>query len=288
MFINKTKIKNAALDLAADVAGGALYSLGIYTFAAANTFTSGGVSGLAIVINYVFSFLPIGMLTLLLNIPLAIIAWRKLGIGMVLKTIKTVAIITVLTDLVFPLIPPYTGNTLLAALFCGASMGAGIALIFMRGSSTGGTDFLTLTLKQRWPHLNIGVIAFGLDTITLLVAAVVFRNVDSILYGAVSMFVGSRVIDTLLYGVDCGVVLMIVTDKADEISSAIDTRVERGSTHIPAYGSYSKAEKTVVMVAVRKNQMGPVKRIVREVDPAAFMTAIEAAEIMGEGFKPHI
>ncbi len=286
MTITRDKLKKESVDLLYDVAGGMLYSLGVYTFAAANTFTAGGVSGLAIIVNYLWG-LPIGIVTFVFNIPLALMAYFTLGPRTILRTLRSVLVMTLITDLVFPLIPVYTGNTMLAALFCGASMGAGVALIFMRGSSTGGTDFMTLTLKKKYPHMNLGQLAFLQDTIVLIIAAVVFRNIDSILYGAVSMFVGSKVVDAILYGIDSGIVLLIVTDKQDELVKSIDAEIERGSTLIPAVGGYTRAAKTVLMVAIRKNQIGPVKRIVRECDPTAFVTAIESSEIIGEGFKPH-
>lgn len=284
--IDFNMVKNAAVDVGADIIGGFMYSLGVYTFAAASNFTSGGVSGIAIIFNYLFN-LPIGVVTLLLNVPLALLAFFKLGKKMVMKTVKTVIIVSLITDLVMPHIPLYTGDPILAAMACGITMGFGIALIFLRGSSTGGSDFLALVLKKRFPHMNVGFIIMMQDVAVILVSILAFKNIDAALYGAISIFINGKIIDTVLYGFESGTVMFIVTDSPKEISAAIADSIDRGSTLIPARGGYTGNEKTVLMVVLRKNQIASVKRIVREFDDTAFVTALEATEILGEGFKPH-
>lgn len=280
------KVKTIVLDLAADIVGGLFYSIGVYTFAAANSFTSGGISGLAIIINYLFN-LPIGIVTVLLNLPLVVLGILKLGRKMVLKTVKSVVVISLVTDFVVPLIPVYKGNTILAAMACGIAMGAGIAIIFLRGSSTGGTDFLTLTLKKRFPHINVGMLIMSQDVIVIAISTIVFKNIDAALYGAIAIVICSKVIDAIMYGFESGSALFIVTNRPDEIIKDISACIDRSSTIVPVKGGYSGMDKTMLMVVIKKNQLVHVKRIVREYDDTAFVTALEATEIVGEGFKPH-
>lgn len=284
---NRNILNNILIDLGVDIIGGIFYSAGIYTFAAANDFSSGGVSGIAIVLNHLFPAMPIGVLTILLNIPLAILGFAKLGKVFFAKTVKSLIVLSLITDLVMPLFPVYTGNPLLAALACGLCLGVGMALIFRRGSSTGGTDFLTLTLKKRFPHLNVGYILIIEDAVIITVSALVFGNFDAALYGAIAVYAGSRTIDKILYGFDSGAVLFIVTDHAEAISKEIANVIDRSSTLVPAKGAYSGLDKTVLMVVVRKNQIIYVKRAIRKYDETAFVTALEATEILGEGFKAH-
>ena len=140
-------LKTFAVDTVYDVVGSILFAIGVYTFAKSADFAPGGVSGLALICNYLWD-LPIGTMTLIINIPIIIISYKVVGRKFLLKSFKTMVISTLFLDLVFPLTPLYTGNSFLAAIFSGVFMGAGLALIYMRGSSTGGTDFLIVTIKS--------------------------------------------------------------------------------------------------------------------------------------------
>lgn len=277
--------KTIVIDFLIDIAGGFFYSAGVYTFAAANHFTTGGISGLAIIANYLWPSLPIGVATLLFNIPLVILGLVKLGHVTVLKTAKTLIVISLITDYIMPHIPLYRGEPLLAALASGVLLGIGIALVFWRGSSTGGADFLTLTLKKRFPHLNIGVIQLTEDAVVLLLSLLVYGNFDAVLYGAVTIVACGKVVDYIMLGFDVGTVMFIVTDHPDAIAKEISDVIDRSSTLIPAKGAYSGLDKTVLMVVIRRNQVAQVKRAVLKHDGTAFVTAVEAKEILGEGFK---
>ena len=138
--MNAKRIQNLMLDLVYDVVGSLIFGLGLYTFAREGGFATGGFSGLGLMLNHLTG-LPIGMLTLLLNIPLIILSYRTLGRFFLLKTLKTMIIQTLILDLVMPLFPTYRGNPLIAALFTGVLMGAGLGIIYMRGSSTGAATF---------------------------------------------------------------------------------------------------------------------------------------------------
>ena len=168
-------LKTFAVDTVYDVVGSILFAIGVYTFAKSADFAPGGVSGLALICNYLWD-LPIGTMTLIINIPIIIISYKVVGRKFLLKSFKTMVISTLFLDLVFPLTPLYTGNSFLAAIFSGVFMGAGLALIYMRGSSTGGTDFLVLSLKKLHPHISTGTISIVSDAVIISLGALLVEQ----------------------------------------------------------------------------------------------------------------
>ena len=161
------RMKNFALDIGADVIGSILFAAGIYTFAGAGEFAPGGISGLALIINHLWG-LPIGITSLALNAPIILFSFRLLGHRFFLKSIRTMIMNTFFVDVVFTHIPMYKGDRLTAALFAGALLGAGLAVIYMRGSSTGGADFLIMSVKKLRPHLSLGQVTMVLDLLIIL------------------------------------------------------------------------------------------------------------------------
>ena len=158
------QLQNIAIDLFCDVLGSILSAIGIYTFAKLANFAPGGISGVALILNHLWN-LPIGTTSLVINIPLILLSYRIVGRKFMIKSIRTILINTFFLDFVFPLTPAYDGNPMLAALFSGVFFGCGLALIYMRGSSTGGTDFLTMSIKALHPHLSIGAVTMAIDLV---------------------------------------------------------------------------------------------------------------------------
>ena len=186
------------------------FSIGIYTFAKLANFAPGGLSGLALIANHLWG-LPIGTTSLVLNIPLILMSYRIVGKHFMLKSIRTIIINTIILDFIFPLTPAYDGNPMLAALFSGVFFGAGLGLIYMRGSSTGGSDFLTMSIKTLHPHLSIGAVTMTIDLVIIGIGWPVFGNIDAVLYGLIAAFVTSVVIDKIMYGTSAGKLAIIIT-----------------------------------------------------------------------------
>lgn len=278
------KVKDFMMDLPYDVVGSILYALGVYTFAKSSNFAPGGVSGLALIFNYLWG-LPIGTMSLVFNIPIVIISYKVLGKWFLLKSLKTMAISTLFLDVVFPLFPMYMGNPFLAAVFSGVAMGAGLALIYMRGSSTGGTDFLIVAAKKLFPHFSMGQITMLADGVIIVLGWPVYGNMDSVLYGVVSAFAASVVVDKIMYGAGAGKLAIIITTQGKSIAQRIDEVVGRGSTLIGATGAYSEAERDLVLCACSKSEIYKVQSAAHEIDPDAFVMVTEANEVFGEGFK---
>lgn len=279
----KRGVRDLLLDLASDLIGSVLYAVGIYTFASRADFAPGGISGLSLIINHLWG-LPIGTVSLLLNFPFILLSYRIVGRRFMVKSVRSILFCTVMLDLVFPHTPAYSGDPLLAALFSGLFFGAGLALIYMRGSSTGGTDFLTMSIKALRPHLSIGLVTMVIDLLIILLGWPVFGNVDAVLYGLISTFITSTVIDKIMYGVDEGKLAIIITSKGGEVSRQIDAACARGSTIIRAQGAYTLADLQVLLCACSKSESYKVRSAAHQVDPGAFVMLTETSQVFGEGF----
>ncbi len=287
MVLKKNIAKTYFIDILADIIGCLCASIGIYNFAAASGFPVTGVSGIALVFYY-YWHLPLGLVTMALNVPIILICGRILGMKFVLRSLKTMLISMFCMDVIAPLLPVYQGELILSCICMGIFSGTGYALIYMRGSSTGGSDFITMSIRAKKPHLSLGRIIMTLDCSILLICGfLIGGNIDSIIYGLIATYIVSVVVDKVMYGLDAGKISMIVTDHGKEITDKIYELTGRGATLLRGSGSYSQDDKQVVMCACSYKQMHVVQRAVKEVDKNAFMVIMEANEVRGKGFKPH-
>ena len=280
-----------ALELIADnivwIIGCTLYATAINFFNVPNRISQGGFSGLAIVINYLTD-LPVGAVNLALNIPILLLALKFIGKKFVLKTLWVTVLLSVIIDLVALIPYEYTSDPLLASIFSGALLGAGVALVAARGSTTGGTDVLSKLLRLVLPHISYGKLVMFSDMVVIAISAVVFRSIETALYAAVVIFVSSKVIDYILYGMAKSKMLMVVTDHADEISQALVNSSPRGVSIIPAKGAFTGQEKNMLICVLRSNEVSPAIKLIKSIDPDTFTIITEANEIIGKGFKPTI
>ncbi len=274
---------NLLIDTMWDVIGGFLYAVAVYGFAKSASFAPGGVSGVALILNHLTN-LPIGVMTLVLNIPLIFISYKVIGKDFLIKSLRSMIVCSFFVDMVFPHLPLYSGDSLLAAIYYGIFMGAGLSLIYMRGSSTGGTDFLILSVKTKVPHLSIGLVSAVIDCTVILLGWPVYGNIDAVLYGLISTFTASIILDKFMYGVNARKLLLIITTKGEEIAELINDSTGRGSTYIKAMGTYSKEDKDIIMCACSKSQVYIVTNKIHQADHDAFIMITETSEVFGEGF----
>ncbi len=273
------------IDILMDILGGILIALGTYNFAALAQFPMAGLNGIALIFYHLWG-LPIGRTALLLNIPIALICFPILGRQYFLRSVRTIIITSVIMDYLAPLFPVYTGDRMLAAICAGVLSGLGYALIYMRETSTGGADFIMLSIKALKPHFSLGKITFIMDGLIVLLGTVmVSRDIDSLIYGMIITFLLSVVVDKVMYGIDAGKMTLIVTDQAQEVADMIDQVTGRGCTFLKGEGSYSKEEKAVVMCACNNKQMYSIRSSIKKIDPKAFIIIVESNEVVGEGFK---
>ena len=287
----KINIKTVLLDNVYFIAGCALYALGVNIFAIPNNIAQSGITGVAIIINYIFPQCPVGLTGFILNIPLIVLAMIFIGRAFTLKTLWVTTILSVEIDIAARLmekhiIGVYTGDKMLAALFCGAMCGAGIALIITRGATSGGTDVLGRLLKKIWPHMTMGTMILVCDAAVVIGAAIVFRSVDSAMYAAVLIFASSEVMDKILYGTGNGKMLYIFSAKGKEIADKIVSNSHRGVTILEGKGAYTGEDRELLICVARSHEIPRLRRMVKEMDPESFVVLCEANEILGKGFNP--
>lgn len=264
--------------------GSLIFALGFDWFFAPNQIAMGGVTGLAQVINVLIPALPVGVLTIILNIPLFLAGWKLIGFHLLASSLFSMAVSSVAIDVIaawytFPPMDP-----LLACLCGGAVMGAGFGLVFAQGATTGGTDIVARLLKLRFPWLPMGKLLLVPDGVVLALAAVAFGQVETALYGAVALVVMAKVMDAVLYGTDASKVAIIVSDRWREIADVLLREQDRGVTILRGQGAYTGAEKQVLMVAFPQKEIVQLKRTIRDLDSSAFLIVCNVHEVLGEGF----
>ena len=280
----KNKLQELIVQLLWELVGSIFIAIGIYNFAVQAEFPMTGFSGISIILYQLFN-VPIGLSTILLNIPVAIICYKLLGKKFFISSIRCMIISSVIIDYVAPLFPVYEGSRLLAALCTGIFGGIGYALIYCRNSSTGGSDFIIMAVKALRPHLSIGNIAFCSDIGIILIGGILFKDVDGIIYGMIVNYIFAIVTDKIMYGMNSGKMSLIVTEHGEKICQVIDDVSQRGSTILHGQGGYQGDKKQVVMCACSNKEMFTVQQAVKEVDPLSFMIILESNEVHGEGFK---
>ena len=278
--------KEFAIDILVDIIGNMLIAIGVYNFAANSGFPVAGISGVALIFYHLFG-LPIGTMTIVLNIPIIIFCYKVLGKKFLLRSLKTMLIQWPLMDFIAPMLPVYEGDRLLSAICAGVFAGLGYAIIYLRNTSTGGADFIIMSVRALKPHLSIGKITFVTDLVIVVTGGLIFGDIDSIIYGLILTYILTLVVDKVMYGIDAGKMALIVTDKGPEVAKRIDEMTARGCTFLKAEGSFSRDDKLVVMCACSNKEMYNVQKAVKEEDEKAFLIMMESNEVRGEGFKPH-
>ena len=268
--------------------GSAVFAASVDCFTVPNQIAPGGLTGIATVLNYLVSALPIGTTVLVLNIPLLILAVLQMGWRFTARTVAGTVVSSLFIDLLAVILPAYTENRLMAALFGGILSGVGLAMILSSGATTGGTDLAAKLIGRRLRHIPLGRLLFCFDFIVVIIAAVVFRNLESALYACVTLFITSWVLDEAMYGLGdgSGKVVFIITNQGNSIAERIMKELERGVTILPSRGAYTKSENTTLLCALRRNELYQIRDIVHQEDPHAFMMIGTAEQIVGESFAP--
>ena len=281
----KTQISTLLVDLVYAIVGCFIYGGGMVTFASASNFAPGGVSGIAILLNYLTK-IPIGFATVLINIPIILLTFKTLGKKFFARSVKTIVVSWVVVDYLVPLIPNYTGEPILAAIFGGILAGAGLALIYIRDSSTGGSDFVIMAIRKKNPHLSLGNISLAVDSIIIVLGAVVYKNINAMLYGFIMTILYSLIIDKLMYGFDSRKMVMVITEKGKQVADRIGEDVERGVTIANGQGGYTGNDKQILLCTCSKAEVFKIRKIAYQIDPAAFIIVSSVDTAYGEGFKP--
>ena len=281
----KKGLRRWIIDIAVMILAATVYSLGVHIFISPNDIAPGGVTGIAIILTK-FWGISVGTLIFLLNIPLIIAGFILLNKTTMIKTMISVVLITVFTNLAEMFVPVYDasgGNGVIAAIFGGAAMGIGLGLGYNRESTSGGTDILTKIIGKYHTDFKLGAIQAALDGIVVLLGFVVFRDVNTVLFAAIAIFVQSKLTDTIVYGSQESRFMLIFSENYKEIAEEI-LKQSNGVTLFKGEGAYSGNERQVLATAVHRSNYSKVKRIVKTADPKAFVITTSANEVYGEGF----
>ncbi|MCI7759524.1 MAG: YitT family protein [Oscillospiraceae bacterium] len=281
----KKGLRRWIIDILVMILAAAIYSLGVHIFISPNDIAPGGVTGIAIILTN-FWGISVGTLIFLINIPLIIAGFILLNKTTMIKTMISVVLITVFTNLAEMFVPVYDasgGNGVVAAIFGGAAMGIGLGLGYNRESTSGGTDILTKIIGKYLPDFKLGGIQAVLDGIVVVLGFAVNRDVNTVLFAAIAIFVQSKLIDTIVYGSQESRFMLIFSENYKEIAEEI-LKQSNGVTLFKGEGAYSGNERQVLATAVHRSNYSKVKRIVKTADPKAFVITTSANEVYGEGF----
>ena len=292
-MLKKTSIKTFIIDLIFIVAGSICYALAIGMFSAPNNIAPGGLTGIATLLNFLFDWIPIGTATILMNVPLLIVSWFVLSKSMVVRTMCGIVISSVLTDIVSPyvenaflssIVDGGDKNPILVCIFGGALLGLGVGLILRRGGTTGGSEVISRLFEKKYPHMSVGTLILCVDAVVITLSALVYGQIENALYAVVFVFVGSQIIDRVVYGGRSGKMIMIMSKKQPEITDAIMHKVNRGVTLLKSQGGYSGQDQNTMLVAVRKDEVYRLRKTVFDIDPDAFLMMLTTDEVRGLGF----
>lgn len=281
MFKQLTK---TAKDIIWYFLGSFIYSVAVSVFISPNEISPGGLTGISTALNYLFN-LPTGITLMILNIPILILGFWKFGGGFIVKTAIATGLVSLNLTITDYLIPSFNIDKILASVFGGILMGLGLSIVIRHGATTGGIDIIAKLINMKFRHLTVGRLILIIDAFIICFAAVIYGNIQSVLYSVVSMYASSRVLDIGLYGADKGRLIYIITEKADTICSDINSIAHRGVTILSARGGYTGKERNLLMCTVRIHEVAGIYDIVDKYDPNAFIVVSEAGEIIGEGFK---
>lgn len=248
----------------------------------------GGVTGIAMVLFFLFKT-PVGIVTIILNIPLFFIGIRILGFRYGVKSVVAIIGMNILIDFFAysVRIPTPTDNIILGALYGGLLLGAGLGLVFRGGASTGGTDIVGQVLARR-SNLSVGMWILIVDFVIITMAGFTTLSVEKALLGYVALFLSSKVIDLVLEGMDYARAVFIISDRHEDVVEEIYKQTTRGVTILDGFSPYTREKRPVIMCVITKKQTGLFKSMVQHIDSRAFIIVTDVFEVLGEGFRRRI
>ena len=285
-----TNLKNNAKEFFIDtlvfILASLVYSVALNCFLARNNILNGGFTGIATILNYLFE-IPIGTTIFIMNAPLLAVSFKKLGARFVFRTFLVIAISSITIDLGVVL-PIYKNDLLLSAIFGGVLAGISLGMIFLRNATTGGVDIIAKLIKLKHPHITIGKSIFLLDAFVIVLGGIIYRNLESMLYAAVGIFVSVQVLDYIIYGLSRGSMILIISEESDKIRNMIINDIHRGVTILKAQGGYSGQDKNVLLCACYDNQTHKLIKKIKSTDENAFFIVTQSKQILGKGFRNNI
>lgn len=287
-FIQKEKLfsKKWFLNYSLILFGSFILASGFVLFITPYKIIPGGVYGISIVLHYLIDT-PVGMTALAFDIPLTIIGIKVLGPRFGVKTVVGFVLTAFFVDgltYFWGEAPLVEGDALLSSIFGGVFVGLGLGLIFKAKATSGGSDIIAMIIGK-YTKIPLGQLMIYVDSVIVLVGLIAFRDWKIPLYSLIVIFITGKVIDVVLEGISYDKTLFIISDKYEEIRNKIINDLNRGGTYIHGNGMYNNAEKTLIFAVVNRRELAMLQDFINKIDPKAFMTVINANEIIGNGFK---
>ena len=279
----KNKIYNLIIEIFETILGAFIIAISVSLFLLPNELSSGGFSGIATILYYLFNF-PVGITIIVLNIPLFLLATLKIGKRFLLKSLLGTISLSVFIDILEQL-TPLTNDKILACIYGGILTGLGTALILRAHSSTGGSDLAGNIIKEFKPMARTGNLIMIIDAVIVILNVIFLKKVEIALYSAITIYLMGKVIDIVFEGIYFTKLVFIISDKSEKISKIIVNNIKRGVTGIYGKGIYTEENKLVLMCAIGRRELAELKSSIKEIDPNAFLIITNSREVLGTGFK---
>ncbi len=283
-MLTKEKFWNEAKGYLFMLLGCIAYGISTSLFLAPNSIVAGGVTGLSVLISLLNEKIPVGMVSIAINLPILIFGIKFQGWKFIMRCLLTVATLGIVTDLL-AFFPCLTTDGVLSSLYGGICQGVGIGLFVRYQFSSGGTELLGRLISRFIKSLNIPVCVGILDGAIVVLGAIVTKNPANMLHALIVVFVSTKVSEIILVGLEKSKLCIIITDKGKEISETLLKNSPRGITMLDGQGMYTQTDHNVLLTCVKNPQLPQLKQIVKTIDPRAFMIVNESVEVRGQGFK---
>ena len=283
MKLNINKIKEILIECIETIIGTAIMAIGISLFLLPNQLSSGGFSGIATITYYLLN-ISVGTMVLVLNIPLFIIAFFKIGKSFFFKSLLGTISLSVFIDF-FEKFKPLTQDRFLACIYGGIIIGLGTAIVLRSRSSSGGTDLISNIIREYNHKIRMGTVIVIIDTIIIALNIIFFKELEIGLYSAIAIYLDGKMIDIIFEGIYFTKLLFIISDKNEQIAKTIGKEIKKGSTGLYGKGMYSNEDKLILVCAAPRNDISKIKELARNIDPHCFIILSNAREVFGEGFK---
>ncbi len=277
------KIKKMTIEILGTILGSFIMAIAVSLFLLPNQLSSGGIAGIATITYYLLNF-PMGIMIIAINVPLFILAIFKIGKSFFFKSMIGTITLSVFIDFLDKL-EPLTNDRFLACIYGGIIIGLGTALLLKVNSSTGGTDLTSYIVKEYKPTISLSRAIIIIDTVIITLNVIFLREIEIGLYSAIAIYLMGKMIDILFEGIYFTKLLLIVSDKNEEIAKEIGDKIKRGTTGLFGKGMYTEEEKIVLMCAASRGDIAKIKMIARKIDPDSFIVITNSREVVGLGFK---
>lgn len=283
--MNKQKILESGKGYVFMLLACLAYGLSTSLFLVPNAIIAGGVAGLSVLIHILDERIPVGMISIVINLPILIMGTKLYGLKFIGKCLLTITCLGVITDIISELVPPMIEDGLLSALYGGICQGIGIGLWIRYEYSSGGTELLGRLISRWVKVLNIPVCVGILDAIIVIVGAIVTKSADNMLYALIVILGSTKVSEMVLTGLEKSKLCIIITDRGEELSATLVKNSPRGVTMLNGQGMYTMKEHNVLLTCIKNRQLTQLKQLVKTVDSNAFIIINESIEVRGKGFQ---